>query len=922
MRDLRTSENYTVYAIEHGLSAEERAAAQELLNAQLGASMRTDRAHWLVWIAAAAEIGYRYDGTEYWDSFAAAFPAWPQYGDRNQIRSWYQRFAKEFRGLTPSGPWARQFPIIAWPITQAILPRYLQRHFAEHLYQLSNTLVRTGELTLDEIGDLLSERYYGSSSRFEGFLQQKALTARIVMAMRLEDVADAVAPIEKTTLDRFVRDFDKLGSVGARLREARRVLRDARFVNSARPGFTPSARNQANADRARAERAERPRLTAQPVDARTWSLALALPDLATPLRQAGLSPRDLEQAKMRFRPHGEGNAWIPGRALFAYTGRTTEPLGAYPATDFDIFEFDRALPKVEAALRERLSLPAQPLRLLKIRTDGTAFEVAGLHVRSGQSYLLVASNAPAEHIVQTLALSPVHAGASHLWQLSVPQSLNATQIGALQSLGLGYVLGVRMEPVGLSPRWNPSNGALELLDTEAALFCLTSDVAVREFLLTVDSCPPVRLQPAPSGATLVSLGMLPVGAHCISVSALGAATGADIQSEDFALEIRPAVPWQKAISGKAGVTFALEPREVTLEHLFDGAAHVRVRAPPGRNVKLDGRFYGADDTLFHEEMFGRYATPFADDKLTEHIVMKLTSDAQAEHLERAARIELVISLDEYGSEIIAFEKDADPLRWLRLDQQTVRLSDDTALDTPATVEQYDLEAVEAARAVEYQQALLGIKLHGKGGLLVAKHNGRRYEAVATVIQTHLTSFSDLGIPATISAAQGRAPSVINALKRWHAARRLMGPMAFMARRNAIRALEARLELIMCGADWVGAAGDVRAGQQGIGDLYARVFYSRGFAAGLRAYDWRYEADEPGAITEFLRLIQVYQVSDDEPLCRLALKLAFHPSAVSPSNLPSKDAFERLKANAAVIRGAYFARLAADMRAHGANLEAA
>lgn len=916
------AENYSVYAIEHGLSADERGAAQALLNASLDSSMRADRAHWLVWIAAAAEIGYRYDGTEYWDSFAAAFPRWPQYGDRNQIRDWFKRFASEFRGLTPSGPWARQFPIIAWPITQAILPHYLQRHFADHLYQLRYALARSGELTLNEVGDLLSERYYGGSSRFEGFLEQKALTSRIVMAMGPEDVADAVAPIEKATLDRIVCDFDKLGSSGARLREARRVLRDARFINSSKPGFSPGLRRPAVIQDPRAECAERPRLTASPLNEKTWSLALALPDLATPLRKAGLSPRDLE--RMRFRSGGEGNAWIPGRALFSYTGQSAAPLNAYPTADMPVFEFDRA-PNAVAVLRERLLLPAQPLRLLKIRADGSAFEIAGRHVRSNHSYLLVAAHPFADSIVQSLALSPLQtsAAAAHLWRIDVPQTLSAAQIASLKILGLGYVLGVRLEPFGLSPRWNPANGASEFLDTETAMFCLSSDIAVREFSLTIDGEAPVRLKPGDGGTTLIKLGPLAVGPHRICVSALGAATGADIEADEVTLVVRPSIPWQTAIAGKAGVTFALEPREATLEQLFDGTALIRVRAPEGRSVKLVGRFFGADGMLFHDEEFGRYATPVADDRLSDSVVQRLTSDAQAERLERAARIELAISLDEYGSEVIAFEKDAEPLRWVRVDEKTIRLSDDSASDTAPTVECYDLNGVEAGRAVEYQQALGGIELRGKGGLLVAKHNKRRYEAIATVIRPQLMSLSDLGVPASVAGTKARPASVINALKRWHAARRLMGPMAFMARRNAVRALEARLELLLCGEDWVEAANDVRNGEQNIGDLYGRVFYSRGFAAGLRAFNWRYDADEGAAITEFLRLAtSVYKVSDNAPLCRLALKLAFRPSSVSPSDLPADDAFDVLKANVALIRGAYFARLAADMRAHSAAWEAA
>jgi hypothetical protein len=403
-------------------------------------------------------------GLEYWDSFASAFPCWPLYGDRNQIRDWYRRFASEFRGLTPSGPWARHFPIIAWPITQAILPRYLQRHFADHLYQLRYALARSSELTLDEIGSFLSERYSGDSSRFEGFLQQKALTARIVMALGLEESADVVTPIEAATLGRIARDIDKLGSSGARLREVRRVLRDVRFVNSLKHGFAPSAPTRTVVDAAKVVRGERPRLVARPIDAQTWHVALSIPDLATPLRQAGLSPHDFERARSRFRVFGDGSAWIPGRALFSYTGQSSEKLAAYPTTDRHVFEFDRPLPQVEAALRERLVFPAQPLRLLKIRTDGSAFEVAGRHVRAGQSYLLISVNPFAESIVQSLTLAPLQSELvdTFLWKLDIRRGLGTDQITALKSLGLGYVLGVQMEPLGLVPRWNQANGAIEL----------------------------------------------------------------------------------------------------------------------------------------------------------------------------------------------------------------------------------------------------------------------------------------------------------------------------------------------------------------------------------------------------------------------------------------------------------------------------
>lgn len=922
LRDLRASENYPVYAIEHGLSAEECTAAQALLNESFRSNMRAEQAHWLVWIAAAAEVGYRYDGTEYWDLFGAALPNWSKFGDRNrdrdQIRAWYKQFALEYQGLTPSGPWARQFPIIAWPITQAILPRYLQRQFAEHLYNLRLTLTRSGELTLDEIGELLSSRYYGGSSRFEGFLQQKVLTARIVLALGLEGIEDLIAPIENVTLDRIASDIDKLGSFGRRLREARRVLREARFINSAKPGFVPKAKSSTEALDETAERAERPRLMARPTNDDTWALSLALPDLASALRQVGLSPRDLEQTRMRFRSHAEGSSWSPGRGLFFYNGEHEEPLAAYPSNDINVFEFERPLAAVQTALGDRLRFPAQSLRLLKVRADGAAFELVSLHVRANHTYILAASAPIDATVTTTLGLAPQRSPSlsAHLWRLDVPSIVDAARIAALRVLGLGYQLVVRVEPLGLSPRWATSSGALVLLDTEAAMFSLSSEVVVPEYLVRIDGQTAVRVTPATGGSTFVSLDALSVGAHRVSFAALGAASGGDIIAENIALEVRSAFPWRQAIEGKAGVSLSLDPREAPIEQLLGKTARIRMTAPPRRTVALKCRYYGADGTVFHEEIIGQPRTPVSDERLSE-LVLKLASNSQLDHLERAARVEIVVSLDECGSGHLAFEKDAEALRWLRVDEKKVRLSDDTANSPPPTIERFDLDAVDSAAVVDYEQALSGIEVRGKGGLFVATLHGRRYEVVATAIQCNLSDFNDLGVPARLSATPKQPSLLVSALARWHGVRRMIGPMAYVARSNAICALERSLAASLCGDDWIVAVDRVTSGAQQIGDLYARVYYSRGFASGLAKFAWRYEADERAAEAEFSRLLGVYKVPADPVLAVPALRLAFQPHTFDQITGQSPDVFDALRSARALVRGAYFARLAQDMAARGA-----
>ena len=54
----------------------------------------------------------------------------------------FRKFRQIYNGVVPSGPWAKHFSIIAWPITHAVLPRYLQQQFARALYDLRFMLLQ------------------------------------------------------------------------------------------------------------------------------------------------------------------------------------------------------------------------------------------------------------------------------------------------------------------------------------------------------------------------------------------------------------------------------------------------------------------------------------------------------------------------------------------------------------------------------------------------------------------------------------------------------------------------------------------------------------------------------------------------------------------------------------------------------------
>ncbi|MEQ9565501.1 MAG: hypothetical protein RLN85_06755, partial [Pseudomonadales bacterium] len=162
---------FPVYALEHGLTADEISSlAQSASNDLQRYGVRDDI--WLVWVILAAEAGYRYGGEEFWSELEIIPHEWRNNQNRTWLRHRFKHFSERFAGPVPVGRWARHFSIIAWPIANAILPRYLQAHFAEHLFAHSYSLAELFSSNDDQIGKFFSEHYYGSSTRFSDFLQQ------------------------------------------------------------------------------------------------------------------------------------------------------------------------------------------------------------------------------------------------------------------------------------------------------------------------------------------------------------------------------------------------------------------------------------------------------------------------------------------------------------------------------------------------------------------------------------------------------------------------------------------------------------------------------------------------------------------------------------------------------------------------------
>lgn len=198
-----------VYGLEHGLDSEEcqqlvRSVGEQVRRHGIGAYWR-DR--YLPLLIAATETGYVYlgTGTDFWPKFASSIGAEVSGADREALTSLFEVGHRVFGLCKPvDTPWTRAFRHIAWPITNAVAPREIQRPLANALRDvLSRISVSADEVTLIE--GLRSAARQGWSSRLVEWLADADLAAAV--ALRLLREPDPVPRVSTEALDRILADL-------------------------------------------------------------------------------------------------------------------------------------------------------------------------------------------------------------------------------------------------------------------------------------------------------------------------------------------------------------------------------------------------------------------------------------------------------------------------------------------------------------------------------------------------------------------------------------------------------------------------------------------------------------------------------------------------------------------------------------------
>jgi len=893
-----------LFVLEHGLDREEVGDLETAVRTHIATTPPLE-AHWLAWIVYATELGYRYAGDQYWQTFDAETPGWVEHGSRNWMREAFRRFQRDFGGARPQGQWAEHFSIISWPITHAILPLDLQRQMAALLYQHRHSL--SAELLESplRLGEWIEANSFGASARFRYLAEQVGLTGLIAAALLL-DGRQSGELILAATLRRISQDLDVERRTRDWLKDARRQaqayveLRGAARPRVVRPPAAPAA------PRSLRPLDLRPQLLLRPGATPGGALELfaAIPSLL-PLRSK--SP-ELHDILARTRCFVSGASGRPLPTGWLLRGGDPVRLGRWPGGPKPFLELERASSVEQAALDAECSLDVGPLSLFRVATDGLAYQLRALRVRPSQTYFLLSAYElmPASFAIPVdLACDGVRA-----LRLDVPSAPSSEFETWLLQQGLARTRMLEVWPAGLSAAAWDGEGRAEWLASEQVCIGIAADHALESLSLCLEPGSETALiGVVPSGESVfLELPRLAVGSHRLHAKATirAPSRAEELVYAELEIIIREPRVWAAGYSPAAPLVLTVDPPNPTLEQLWQDLVELDLRGPSGRAVTCVVRLLErpGGNVLVERQLLD---LPLPIDPARWRADFKRgfrdVRDAQTAY-DLARVCDLRFDAGDLGSPRLSCEREFTPLRWaITADGECRRvvLLDDSGSGAPLEVCRHSIARPHVSQDLaEADASSAGLVVPADGGLFVASRGD--FVAGIVLAATFLGVYPSVFIT---GRSEDAALTIVRAIRRWGAAR-LSGELLARASRDAvIRALTQALFGVLGGSEWESLEVAMERGEATLDDLKRAISTNRtnaGFGAALagRLPDVAREApservdrlalaakaflhlDAPPVVESLPVGVTVTRKTAADPgqprwLCELALRLASAPA---------------------------------------------
>jgi hypothetical protein len=908
----RVATKLPIFALEHGLQSGELQEIAELLRVRVARNLPL-QTHWLLWVVYATEQGYIYDGHEYWDTFNHNTPHWRAHEDPSQLKVWFPQFQKRYNGVTPTGPWARQFNNIVWPIRHAILPKYLQLQFAEALHGARFKLARLGSLEPQLIGRLLANNAWNASKRFREFLQQEELVGRILLALLNHDVSKQ-DHIYGPTLKRIVADLETVHRAREWLKEARRaadIFRGAsRTYNT--PGNSALAPGLQETDAISLRM--RPSMLLRRVDKEAWSVILDLPNFSG---LAALNPELAAFLKTtRCQVTGEG-VWQPAGWLLS--GGKRSAVKSWPGAGQPILKFERLNGIIENVLNADFRLSPIPIWLFRVGDDGLAYHVSGLTIRPGHNYILITSDAVN---VESSLLKPVNVRCEgiHAVQLTIPDALYDDDIAFLQKLHLKTNRSIRTWPAGFAARSWDGDGYSEWLTTEAPRFGIAHDHPVVNYSVNLDDGPDLTIPAqAPGKPTFIEVPPLLPGRHKLRIRAQRTGLGADSPRDMdgfVTMDVRDPLPWRPGTTAYSGLFVTVEPTDPTLDNLAEGSLAVSVAGPEGSQVSCRLSLSNRAGTQILDQEIAKVDLPLSASSLATKLGHAISYEKTAWKMIEATSGVLTIANEDMGRFSLKLERETRPLRWIcrNVDHaMRVGLTDDTGSEAEARLSFRTFQNPGAELPLKYADTLAGITASNPGGLYFACHADVTDSLVVSTPQVQ--GLQGLLVnPDQNQLASLGAKALLSAATVWSEAR-LAGVLAAHRRDHVVCALLQAFYAKLCGDRWAKAERDFLYNPTAphVIEELQRMFdkKSAGFNVVLRRDASNMDGGTGRGTNWFAEVANRYGICSEVEMCETALRISSEPFALLERSAEEiEDAVNELAQMPSLIRGARLVALCA------------
>ena len=800
----RISPRARVFALEHGLDSGEvhdlfRWIGHNLKN-------RTDKNKiWLPCVVAATEIGYRFAGDEYWHTFEREIPEWKIYGDSSWIRASFEKFCSHYKGVEPSGAWANHFRIIAWPVTNAILPLDLQWQFLQAIYKIRLSLRDEHFEDEELLARTIEARTLRPTDRFQNFLKNRELVWQFTSALLTENLGENRELLLENTLRRIVTDLERENSLREWLKETRHqaqrlIVRGAKADKS-----TQNRGTQKTSPLSRFGNIS-PRLHLNPGNNRSYDLYALLPDFRSLLS----SDPELKSSfqKLRYQVLGSYRSGPLPSAYFLSSRRLIR-LATWPEPSKPLLEAPNCDDDALLKLLNKTSISSsRTTGLFKIRADGLAVHVKGGTLRPGAKYVLVLPEG--ETFEVTGESVQINCPGMKGLQFEVPDSGEIPfSEKELRRLGLCRVSYLDIRPVGVSPSQWDEEGFIEWLSTDTPLIALKTNKEVDSITFQLDGLRHTALSIALDDAKemFIELPKLYTGSYELNFISHSRIPEFDKVSGMVEFIIREPNNWSKATSPCNPLLVYTDPVNPSYEELLSGCVNLDLQGPLEKKVIFQVSFYNRKKELVYSANSFEMELPVKPDNWNSLFSINVLDHIGYGKTDVANICEVSIVGEELGDVTLRFERHVSALRWTchREERSTlVQLIDDTDSFDRLHALFYDVETPDVPTIVDYKQALDGLDHRNRAGLYYGRANGNESSLIVTIPGKSLTSFNELKVSPSIESDiwnLEKLPAALKLIAIWVDAKIPDDFWANQLKRSVVMALTRELFGVFGGDSW-------------------------------------------------------------------------------------------------------------------------